>query len=150
MPLLVLPLMGVVIATAVWRLHLRALRLLGPSLADHAGIPGVLGMAQVVSVLVDGDSVLIGLRSAHPAGPTRTILLSIDGHDFAPAARLQRWQASGTALLHSHDAADGTVELRELHTGQHIRLHEIGPEPFLGNVALAPRTRGPQHQPREF
>jgi hypothetical protein len=139
------PLIAVVVARWAWHFHLRALRLLGPGLANMAGAPAPVATAEVVSVLVQDGVVLVGLRpaqtdSARLAGtairvPESTVVLSLDGHGCDPIARLQRWQASGASVLHWRDDADNTVEFCQLHTGQRVRL------PLLGGAMKAARPR---------
>jgi hypothetical protein len=127
-----LSLIAVAVARRAWRFHLRALEVLGPGLATRAGTRGVATMAEVVSVLVEAETVVVALRgrpaqSDHNGGtaapePVSTIVVSVAGHGCSPVARLQRWEASGATVLVAHDECDGTIEFRQLHTGQHLRL----------------------------
>jgi hypothetical protein len=130
-----MPLIAALVARWVWRFHLRALRLIGPGVAALAGFPA--STAEVVSVLVADDPVLVGLRheSTFRAAES-TLVLSLDGHGSVEIARLQHWQASGAPLLVWRNDADDSVEFCQIHTGAHVRLHMVG-----GTAVSAPSTR---------
>src|ERR1700694_4557593 len=87
--ILSVPFIAVLVARWAWRLHLRALWALGPGLASLADASRPASSAQVVSVLVQDHTVLVGLRLATmgSAGVPRTLVrapdsmlvLSLDG-----------------------------------------------------------------------
>jgi len=114
-----------------WRFHLRALQVLGPGLASQAGASMPASMAQVVSVMVEDDTVLVGLRACPACGqpappacqvPVSSIVVSVAGQGSGPVARLERWRASGAPVLVWRSGDDGSIELRQLHTGQRLRV----------------------------
>jgi hypothetical protein len=119
---LCLPVLVVAVVWWAWRFHMHALWVLGPSLAVAAGVPGMISGAELDLVLVDGDSVLVGLHS-HAADSQ--MVLSLAGRGNEPLARLQRWQVSHAQLLVWRDEREGDVEMVQLHTGQRVRLHDI-------------------------
>jgi hypothetical protein len=118
------PLIAVVVSRWAWRFHLRALSVLGPGLATMAGAPAPASTLEVVSVLVEDDTVMVGLRPAptgppHAAGtslraPVSTVVLSVAGVGCGPVARLQRWQASEAPVLVWHDRTDDAVDFCQL------------------------------------
>jgi len=126
------PLFVMVVARWVWRFHLRALQALGPGLGGLAGASAAASMAEVVSVLVEDDTVLVGLRpylvgsrrgsATIVRAPVTTEVLSVEGQGCEAIARLERWQASGAPVLMWRDGAASAIELRQLHTGQRLRL----------------------------
>jgi hypothetical protein len=126
------PLIAMVVARWAWRFHLRALRALGPGIAAMAGAPAPVSTAEVVSVLVEGDTVLVGLRPAEAGSddtsrlnlraPVSTLVLSLAGEGYGPVARLERWHASGAPVLVWQDDGPDTVEFWQLQTGQGVRL----------------------------
>jgi hypothetical protein len=129
------PLIVFAVARWAWRFHLRALRTLGPALVARAGVPAPASTTEVVSVLVEDDAVMVGLRPAGEGLPqvpgaafracVSTLVLSLEGHGRGPVARLQRWRASGAPLLVWWDAAEDSVEFCQLQTGQRVRLARV-------------------------
>src|ERR1700687_4087196 len=106
--ILCVPLIALVVGRWAWRLHLRALQVLGPGIARQAGVSAPASTTEVVSVMIEDDTVLVGLRSPRP-GSARlpdttfrtaesTLLLSLRSPECGQVARLQRWQASGASV----------------------------------------------------
>jgi hypothetical protein len=115
-----------------WRLQVDALGLVDPGLVTSAGVAAAPSQAEVLSVLVDDETVLMGIRSIGPGLVPRqesslrvtecVLLLSIPERRCDAVARLQRWQASGAPALVRRQSADDTIEFRQVCTGQHVRL----------------------------
>ena len=130
------PVVALLVARWAWRFHLRALRLLGPGLVTSAGVSAAARSAELVSVLVEDDIVLVGLRTVRAAStrqagttlraPQSTLVLSLGGLRSASLARLERWQASQAPVLVWRNDTDNTLELCQLHTGQRVRLPVLG------------------------
>jgi hypothetical protein len=126
------PLIAIAVARWAWWFHLRTLHVLGPALASQVGAAAPASMAQVVSVMVEDDNVLVGLRTSPPPpgqpaprghqAPVSTIVVSVRGQGSAAVARLDRWRASGAPVLVWRSGDDDTIEFRQLHTGQHLRV----------------------------
>jgi len=142
---LLVPVVAWAVARWAWRLQVRALELLGPGIAKAAGAPDQARMAEVVSVLVDDDSVLVGLGPARALSGRRrdgtaricesSVVLSVGERDQAPVARLARWQAAGAQVLVWRDGAQGTIELCQLQSGRSVRLPVVDATPGMGGAA---------------
>jgi len=126
------PLIVMLVARWVWRRHLQALQALGRGLASRAGAATTAAMAQVVSVLVAGDTVLVGLRACSARSgrvdttsseaPASSVVFSLAGQGWVAVPRLERWQASGAAVVVWRNEGVGTIEICQLQTGQRLRL----------------------------
>jgi hypothetical protein len=130
--LCLLPLLAVAIGSWAWRFHMHALLVLGPSLAVAAGVPGMVTGAEVDLVLVDDDSVLVGVRPQPGVACRSTssdvhtpMVLSLSGQDDEALPRLLGWQASRAPVLVWRDHTAATVEMVELLTGRCLSLRDI-------------------------